>query len=404
MIKKYIIGSAFATFALVGCGSSTTTDTALETTGYLVDSAVQNVNYDCVSDNDYNKTTGIDGAFTCRTMNQVRFRIGDLVLGEIDALPQDGYVCPQDLVGVDRTNISDPKVTAMAQLLQSLDSDGNVSNGLQIPEDTHALFENTEFNASDLEPYLESASIEPARIRTETEAREHLRDTMQDLHIQTGIKNGDSNRYGDQNTTNSIERNNTAMSTLTEELKYTIAYMWNEEKLAKDIYLALNEIYPTQQLENIATNAETQHQNAVEELVQKYDINITNLEDYTDNYSEAELRAFAPGEFAIQEIKDLYDALYAKGSQSQQDALEVGCMVEVTDVNDLNEDIFLAEESNASDLVAVFSSLRDGSYNHYWAFDRGLKNMGIIEGCCSLGTIDGIDYCQPDYPQNSHGN
>ena len=58
--------------------------------------------------------------------------------------------------------------------------------------------------------------------------------------------------------------------------KYTIAFMWNEEKLAKDIYLELNLIYPTQQLENIATKSETMHQALVEDLVQRYDLNITN--------------------------------------------------------------------------------------------------------------------------------
>jgi hypothetical protein len=75
-------------------------------------------------------------------------------------------------------------------------------------------------------------------------------------------------------------------------------------------------------------------------------------------------------------------------------------MVEVVDVNDLDEYITLAEEANATDIIDAFNVLRDGSYSHYWAFDKGLKNIGVTEGCCSLGT----DYCKPDYPQNSHGN
>ena len=62
---------------------------------------------------------------------------------------------------------------------------------------------------------------------------------------------------------------------------------------------------------------------------------LRTLVDYKENYSEAELRAFAPGEFGVQEIQDLYDTLYAEGKQSQQAALEVGCKVEVTDVEDL---------------------------------------------------------------------
>jgi hypothetical protein len=78
-------------------------------------------------------------------------------------------------------------------------------------------------------------------------------------------------------------------------------------------------------------------------------------------------------------------------------------MVEVTDINDLNEKIITAEETNASDLIAVFTNLRDGSYNHYWAFDLALKNIGVAEGCCALGTIDGVNYCHTEYPQNEYG-
>jgi hypothetical protein len=94
--------------------------------------------------------------------------------------------------------------------------------------------------------------------------------------------------------------------------------MWNEEKLAKDIYLELNKLYPTRQLENIATRAETQHEAMVEALVEKYDINITNLDDYTVEYS---------------------------------------------DIDDLDKFIITAQENNATDLVAVFDNLKSGSYS-----------------------------------------
>jgi hypothetical protein len=190
----------------------------------------------------------------------------------------------------------------------------------------------------------------------------------------------------------------TSTGTLSDEQKYSLAYMWNEEKLAKDIYLALNTLTAHSTLYNIATRSETQHESAVEQLIQNYDINITNLSDYTVNYSEEELRAFAQGEFAIEKVQSLYDILYAKGSQSLQDALEVGCMVEVTDINDLDEYIEVAGDKE--DLVTVFTNLRSGSYEHYWAFDNALKNIGVSSGCCAVGE----DYCKPDYPQSSSGS
>ncbi len=211
---------------------------------------------------------------------------------------------------------------------------------------------------------------------------------------------GYGNRPDEMPEHSSMSSSSAAADLLSDEQKYTLAYMWNEEKLAKDIYLALNDVHPSQTLYNIATRAEVQHQASVEALVQAYDINITNLDDYTRNYSESELRAFLPGEFGIAKIQDLYDLLYAKGVQSAQDALEVGCMVEVTDINDLDEDIAVAQ--GIDDIVTVFTNLRQGSYNHYWAFDRALKNMGVADGCCVLGA----EYCKSaeEYPsQNGSG-
>lgn len=179
--------------------------------------------------------------------------------------------------------------------------------------------------------------------------------------------------------------------------KETLAYMWNEEKLAKDIYLALNGIYPSQQLSNIATKAETQHESSVEALLKKYNLSVTDVlnSSGTAVYSAAVLAAIPAGSYTLPELQSLYNALYAEGSISTQKSLEVGCKVEVTDVNDLDKDLVIA--TGAQDLVVTFENLRSGSYNHYWAFDKGLKNMGIATGCCSLGN----DFCHPEYPNNN---
>ena len=179
--------------------------------------------------------------------------------------------------------------------------------------------------------------------------------------------------------------------------KETLAYMWNEEKLAKDIYLALNGIYPSQQLSNIATKAETQHESSVEALLKKYNLSVTDVlnSSGTAVYSAAVLAATPAGSYTLPELQSLYNALYTEGSISAQKSLEVGCKVEVTDVNDLDKDLVVA--TGAQDLVVTFENLRSGSYNHYWAFDKGLKNIGVTTGCCSLGD----DFCHPEYPNNN---
>lgn len=184
-------------------------------------------------------------------------------------------------------------------------------------------------------------------------------------------------------------------STLNQELQDSITYMYNEEKLAKDVYLNVYEKQPLKQLYNIATKSETKHEDAVNELAIKYDLNITLYPDTEEPYDKKSLDAYGSGEYPVVAIQELYDTLYDKGIQSSKDAYEVGCMVEVTDIDDLDKYIVQATDSNASDVLAVFNFLRDGSYNHYWSFDAGLKSIGVSEGCCSLGTT----YCHPEYPQ-----
>ena len=189
-------------------------------------------------------------------------------------------------------------------------------------------------------------------------------------------------------------------SELGSEQIYTLAYMWNEERLAHDLYLALNALTPSQTLETIATRSESSHIASVEALIEKYDLNILNTDDYSGGYDAAALDAYGPGSYTVEALTDLYGTLYDKGSRSLQDALEVGCMVEVTDIDDLDGDI--AAAAGAEDLVLVFENLRYGSYNHYWAFDRALKNLGVSKGCCILGEA----YCKTAeaYPQTRMGS
>jgi len=399
--------SLIASALLVGCGSTDTTATdTTATTGYFVDAAVQNLDYDCIADGEFNNTTTEDGAFTCNSMTQVRFRMGNLVLGEISALPTDSNVMPQDIVGVDRTDIYNQKVTEMARLLQSCDSDGNATNGITIDDATKEellvnLELNTTFDENSTNTYLEFANQESTM--TQTEARAHLHATLQTLETNALAQTTNTSTVGQQHGQNGtapqtgaiIDVNASPLSTLTDEVKEAIAYMVNEEKLAYDVYMNLytyhleNNGTELFQFKNVAERSETRHMQTVEELAAKY-----GIEKASDLES---------GVFNVPEVQALYDTLYAKGIASPVEALQAGCMVEVTDVNDIEADLLMAEESNAQDVVDVFTVLRDGSYNHYWSFDKALIGMGVEDGCCSVGTVDGVDYCQPNYPQNTNG-
>jgi len=190
-------------------------------------------------------------------------------------------------------------------------------------------------------------------------------------------------------------------STIDQELTNTLSYMGNEERLAYDVYNELYRQYGTTQFTNIATKSEYKHITAVQALVQKYKLNdsvsFTNVDLPALGYQNTAIENMQAGTYDIAAIQKLYDDLVAQGSTSEIDALKVGCIIEVVDVNDLDTDIGIAASQNASDIVTVFNYLRDGSYSHYWAFDEGLKSRGVEDGCCSLG----VDYCK-NYPKNEN--
>ena len=197
-------------------------------------------------------------------------------------------------------------------------------------------------------------------------------------------------------------------SNLTQELIDSLAYMGNEERLAYDIYTVLYNYHndagtEIKQLANIP-KSEKKHIEIVQDIIKKYNINTDILTDVVNPVADKDVafEAMPTGVYDIATIQELYDMLYAKGIASKQSALEVGCMVEVVDVDDLDHFIEQAEASNATDIVAGFNVLRDGSYNHYWAFDKGLKNMGIVEGCAILG--DEWAKTAEEYPSTNNEN
>ena len=385
--KKIILLSALTgSLLLSGCGTSdTATELSSSVSGQLVDNYIQNVDYVCGDGTQ--GITDVNGSFKCSSL-PVAFKIAGLTLGQIDTMTPDGQIFPQDLVGVARTETANAEVVAMARFLQSCDDDNNTHNGIRIKDEVkEQLLAEVYFNLEDIHLYANDANI---TLIDEASSRDHLEKTTELVQSIAEIQ---------RIPTALRDSLLTPASTLTQETKDSLAYMVNEERLAYDVY---NSLYAThlangqeiKQLTNIATKSEATHIETVELLVQKY---ITDVSDFTNiapEYVDTNLSNMPAGVYSIQAIQDLHDTLIAKGVQSKQDALEVGCMVEVVDINDLTTDIQLAQDSNASDVVEAFEFLRDASYNHYYSFDRGLKRMGVTEGCCVLGD----EYCHPEYP------
>ncbi len=145
---------------------------------------------------------------------------------------------------------------------------------------------------------------------------------------------------------------------LSEEERESIFYMREEEKLARDVYLYLYEKWGLQIFQNIA-RSEQQHMDMVKTLIDRY-----GLEDPAKDR----------GVFTNPDLQALYDELIQKGSQSPEEALKVGALIEEVDIKDLKE--WLSKVDNA-DITQVYENLMRGSRNHLRAFTSVLKQYGV---------------------------
>ena len=133
--------------------------------------------------------------------------------------------------------------------------------------------------------------------------------------------------------------------------------MREEEKLARDVYLELSDIWGVRVFSNIAGSEQT-HMDAVLTVMETY-----HMDDPIQDDSR--------GIFTNPELADLYEQLIEKGSISLTDAFTVGAIIEDLDIKDLRE--LLSETENA-DIIRVYENLEKGSENHMRAFIRQIEN------------------------------
>lgn len=125
--------------------------------------------------------------------------------------------------------------------------------------------------------------------------------------------------------------------------------MVEEEKVARDTYLALYDIWGAQIFSNIASS-EQQHMDVVSALLTKYGIPSPVLEQ---------------GVFTDPAMQALYDDMVAAGSVSLEAAYQVGVTIEQVDIADLEEDLLVVDNA---DIIEAFERLIAGSENHLAAF------------------------------------
>jgi hypothetical protein len=108
---------------------------------------------------------------------------------------------------------------------------------------------------------------------------------------------------------------------LTTQEKEGLLFIAEEEKMAGDVYLVLNEKWNQLVFDNIG-RAERTHEAAVKTFLTRY--------SQPDSTKGA-------GEFSNETLQWLYDDLVSRGNASIKDVLQMGAAIEETDILDLEE-------------------------------------------------------------------
>lgn len=120
------VALAAATLAACGGGSSPSASLGTTNVATFIDSAVEGLAYKSAS---RSGLTDRNGNFPYSPGETVTFSIGNMVLGSVTVT--GNKVTPLQIVP-NAANASDPRVTRILRTLQTLDSDGDLNNGIQI--------------------------------------------------------------------------------------------------------------------------------------------------------------------------------------------------------------------------------------------------------------------------------
>ena len=201
-MSKRIVGAALATLAVAGaiaCGGSSSSSPAAghpTAAGRFIDGPVGGLHFTSGSTSG---TTAADGSFTYEVGQPVTFTLGGITFGTVNG---KGIVTPVDLVPTANPVVpeSDPKVLRIAQLLLTVDADGDPSNGISVPAAVQAAAAGKTFDFTSSEgalaTFLSGSLGVSTPLVTAAVAQAHLRASILGLYVGTW-----SGTYGSGSTT-----------------------------------------------------------------------------------------------------------------------------------------------------------------------------------------------------------
>lgn len=150
------------------------------------------------------------------------------------------------------------------------------------------------------------------------------------------------------------------------ELAKDLAFMREEERMARDLYKALADLYDGAVPFSRITVSEDRHYDAVGVLLDRYDVTDPSAGKAAGTYSDAA-------------IQKLYNDWLAQGKKSLDAAYDVGVALETRDIADLKAAI---NDTTTTDVKQVYTNLLKASEQHLKAFQAAADGK-------TLGTQDG---------------
>ncbi len=150
-----------------------------------------------------------------------------------------------------------------------------------------------------------------------------------------------------------------AAATLSPKEEDGVLFIWEEEKVARDLYTELYRETKDSIFIDLA-RSEQSHMDQAKALIDEYDLKLP-VED-------------EPGVFSNETLIGLYNDLLAQGMRSQEDALKVAATFEEISIVDLEKELEVADNE---DVRVVFQGLLAGSRKHLRSYVRDLQDMDI---------------------------
>jgi len=152
----------------------------------------------------------------------------------------------------------------------------------------------------------------------------------------------------------------TALAPLSTAEIGTLLWMREEEKLARDVYIVMNEKRNEKIFARIAAS-EQKHFDAIGKKLALYGIPDPALSGI--------------GAFSVPALQTMYDDLVVQGNASYVEALKVGVTIEEEDIADLEAAI---AGTDAVPLEITYVHLLNGSENHLASFIKLLEREGVV--------------------------